>query len=256
MPIFPPSLANCPLLVSSCDPYWPCWDPFFHGLNKYWPQHPPVRMIANHRRPPQGEPILVGDDQGWAQNLRFALEQIPEEIILYGQEDYWLKQPVDHGMLQDYFALMVNGRADYIRLCPSPPPDRVFPDDPRLGIIAPTAEYRTSLQLAFWRKKVLLDLLLPNESAWQFEARSTARSAQYQDRFLCVAKRRFGVDYVFTAVINGRWIKEAYQYAKDEAISVAFDQLPPKSRLKVIEILVRQKLFKIKKVYHRLSRRN
>jgi len=220
------------LLVSSFDKYSACWEPFTHGLQKYWPNHPRTVMITNHLDAPRGiSTIKIGEDRGWAGNLRYALQLLSEEYIIYCQEDYWIKRPVEDALIQDYMELLREDKVDYIRLYPAPPPDIPCPGDERLGLIQPESQYRTSLQMAIWRKSVLMELLRDNETPWQFEVNGSERSKKYQDRFLSVTKRRFGVDYVFTAIVNGYWSEKAYEYSRIEGIRICFESLPRKNVL-------------------------
>ena len=216
------------ILVSTFDKYAPCWEPFIHGLEKYWPEHPEVYFITNELEPPAGRAIKVGKDLGWATNLKNALNQIDAEYILYSQEDYWLQTPVINTMIMDYLRLLDEDKADYIRLYPAHPPDLPSPIDERLGIIDGMSDYRASLQMALWRKSVLNDLINVEETPWQFEVRGSARSNKYENRFLSVSKRKFGIDYVFTAIVNGYWSEEAYAYARQEGLKINFDALPKK----------------------------
>lgn len=235
------------LLVSSFDSYSMCWEPFCHGLRKYWPEHPrKLFFITNFKEPDYGEAIKVGKDKGWSGNLLLALDKISTPFVLYAQEDYWINQPVDSKQIQDYIALLEEDKADYIRLCPVPGPDQEFSLDARLGIISPQAEYRTSLQMALWRKEILQELLLPHESAWQFEKNSGLRSKKYGERFLCVTKRKFGINYIFTAIVNGEWSPLAYEYSNQEGIQIDFSALPKKKIIKRYKDRIKSYLFQFK----------
>jgi hypothetical protein len=241
-------MKNVTLLVNSFDGYSVCWPVFAHGLRKYWPTHPEqVRFITNHLDVNYGEAIKVGPDRGWSANLLFALQRIDTPFVLYAQEDYWIDQPVDQEMMDAYLRLFEEEKADYLRLYPAPPPNRPLPEDERLGIIAVGAPYRTSTQMAFWRRQVLCDLLDPAESGWQYEVQSVPRSAKYGDRFLCVSKRRYGISYVFTAVVSGEFIPEARQYARQEGIELNVRGLPPKTLVRKWKGRVRQSLSRLKK---------
>lgn len=222
------SYTNLTLLVSSCDKYSACWQPFCHGINKYWPEHPPLYFIGNHLDAPCGTTLKLGDDQGWAKNLLQALELVPTDYVLYAQEDYWLQAPVVNQHIIDYLSYLESGTADYIRLYPAPGPDMILKMDERLGIIAQNSHYRASLQMSLWRKQTLKSLMLADETPWQFEVKGSRRSQEYPDRFWCVTRRRYGVDYVFTAIVNGYWSDLAYIYAMQEGIKVDFTSLPEK----------------------------
>jgi hypothetical protein len=235
------------MLVSSCDKYAACWPPYLHGLNKYWPDHPPVFFITNQLESPDGHTIKTGPDKGWAANLRFALSQIDAEIVLYSQEDYWLQSDVDHAQIEEYINLIRDDQADYIRLYPAPPPDLPSPLHDKLGVIQQGSRYRASLQMSLWRKSTLLAMLDENESPWKFEVNGSRRSDCYSDRFLCVTKRRFGIEYVFTAVVNGYWSKLAHEYAEREGITIDFAALPRKSPMKQVQDQVRSAGYRVKK---------
>ena len=243
------------IVVSSVDKYEACWEPFCSGLRKYWPEHfQPVYFITNQKTSPYGQSIRVGSDRGWADNLRLALEQISEEYILYTQEDYWIDRPVNDLAIRDYVQVLQSGQADYIRLYPAPPPELSFPGDDRLGVLGPEAEYRASLQMALWRKSSLLALLKPGETPWQFEVEGSRRRSVYANRFLCVRKKAYGVNYVFTAVVNGEWSPLAFQYARNEGITVNFEGLPRKSLLRHIQDAVVGKLYEYSRQVHRILR--
>ena len=242
------SFADLSLLVSSFDQYPVCWKPFCHGLKKYWPDHPSnLFFITNRLETPCGEAIKVGEDRGWAGNLKYALEQVESEFVLYSQEDYWIQEPVNSQQVESYLDLLRQNIADYIRLYPAPPADQLYVGDERLGLILPHSAYRTSLQMALWRKSVLYDLLLTDESPWKFEKNGSARSAKYGKRFFCVNKRSYGINYVFTAVINGYWSKRAYEYVQKEDIVVNFDALPKKPFRKQLRDILIVNAYKMKK---------
>jgi len=224
-------------LITSCDVFADCWAPYAYGLRKYWPDCPfPVYLITNDKRfeDPSITSLQIRPDRGWAKNLRQALTSIDAEIILYTHEDFWISAPVDTAEILEFVDLIRGGSADYIRLYPAPGPDKPFPADSRLGILDSRAPYRTSLQVALWRKSVLEQLLRDDESCWQFELDGTPRSRVYGDRFLCVQPQKalpgrtrpVGIHYVCTAINKGRWATEAVAYAKREGLSIDFTNRP------------------------------
>ena len=243
------SYTNLTLLVSSFDNYSVCWEPFCHGLKKYWPEHPPLFFITNHLDAPQGTSLKLGDDQGWAKNLLHALELVPTDFVLYSQEDYWIQSSVNNQNIHDYLSYLECGLVEYIRLYPAPGPDLLLGLDERLGIIGSASEYRASLQMAIWRKETLKSLVNPDESPWMFEVEGSKRSQKYEDYFWCVTKRTHGIDYVFTAIVNGYWSEQAKDYSKRENIEVEFNLLPKKKKVDRISYFIRSKLYTFKKKF-------
>ena len=103
------------VVVSSCDAFFDCWQPFAAFFRKFWPTCPyPVHLIVN--KLPVGSSfiraIAVGEDRNWATNMRIALAQIEAERVLYLQEDYFLTGPVDEERLARDFVYAFEHEVD------------------------------------------------------------------------------------------------------------------------------------------------
>ena len=213
------------ILVSSFDGFSDAWGPFFHAFHKYWPDCPyRSHIVTNYERSndPSVTTIAVGEDRGWSTNLRVALERLDADVVLYIQEDYWLRERVDTARIESYREVFERNHFDYLRLVALPPPDLPFDGDRRLGLLSEKAPYRTAVQASLWRKSTLQSLLQDGESAWQFELRSPARSAPFAG-FACVRPNGddvfyFGLRYVCTAINRGKWSRKARRYARKEGI--------------------------------------
>jgi hypothetical protein len=224
------------ILISSCDNFSDCWSPYFHGLKKYWPDCPyDVFLITNYKNVSDHyvKAIRVGEDRGWSANTAMALKHINTPYLIYTHEDFWIKERVNTQIIEDYLSIMEQDIADYIRLYPCPEPYISFSIDDRLGTLSDNAPYRTSLQVALWRKSVFEKLIIENENPWQFEINGTLRSRCYGNRFLSVKRffdnnrpYHYGINYVCTAINKGRWSKEAKEYAKEEGLSIDFSIRP------------------------------
>lgn len=220
------SFPNLSVLVSSFDGFSACWAPFCHGITRYWPDAPPIHLLTNFVTFKNGQvtSLPVGPDQGWSDNLRFALESIDTPFMLYLQEDYWLQSPVDSAQLERYIGLMEQHGANYLRLTPSPPPDAPLAFEPNIGLIAPEAEYRTSLQAALWRTDTLRELLKAGESAWDFELIGTPRSRHYEGFWSVQPGEGKGLDYLNSAIVQGRWTRPAFEWSRRENFPVEWDR--------------------------------
>jgi len=102
--------------------------------------------------------------------------------------------------------------------------------------------------MALWRKDTLKSLVLADETPWQFDVNGSKRSQVSAHRFLSVTKRRLGIDYVFTAIVNGYWSEKAFQYAQKEQIEILFEKLPKKT-------LYRQWFDHFRSFTHRIKRK-
>src|SRR4051794_20134 len=102
------------LLVSSCDAYADCWGPFFSLLAKYW--QPPPAIYLNTETQAFSFPGLeircpcVGASSWrrlpWSELLLRTLDQIPQGIVLYMQEDYFIHDTVDAKTIGWFVELM------------------------------------------------------------------------------------------------------------------------------------------------------
>ncbi len=222
------------VLISSFDGYSDCWGPVCHGFAKYWPDCPyPIFLMTNTRDHPHErvQVMKVGGGRDWSGRMITALERIQTPYVMYFQEDYWIRKPVDTARMVEYVALMERHGLNYLRLLSKPVPDQDFPHDDRLGLLALQASYRTSVQISFWRKEVFQDLIRPGESVWQFEQNGTVRSRKYGDTFASTRQKDgddycHGIDYVCTAVNLGKWSRMAKPYAEEEGLKVDFSNLP------------------------------
>ena len=140
---------NCAVVVSSFDGFVDLWHPFFTLLFRHWPDCPfPIYLISNTKEyfDPRVTTINIGEDKQWASNLLIALEQISAKYILYMQDDYFLQSKVDTGYLQKLVEYAKQHHIACLRLFPEPAPDASFENNLGLGLIAPGAPYRVSLQ--------------------------------------------------------------------------------------------------------------
>jgi hypothetical protein len=216
--------SSTALLIVSCDSYRDLWEPFFTLLFRYWPDCPfPVFLGSNHAVYPDRRVLAftVGDDLDWSSNLIQMLEMLPAAGVLLLQEDFLIDRPVQTERISQLIGYAEAQQAACLRLMPIPGPDEMCADQPELGVIRIGAEYRVSLQAAWWRKESLAATLRAGESPWQFERLGSRRSDELSAPFLCL---RTGVDYPLdyytTAVFRGYWERGAVDLCRREKIPV------------------------------------
>ncbi|MBN1438427.1 MAG: hypothetical protein JW929_03375 [Anaerolineales bacterium] len=212
------------ILVVSCDSYRDVWIPFFTLFFRYWEDCPyPVFLGSNFEGYPDKRVVAlsVGEDRDWSSNLHRMLEGIPAEGILLLQEDFLFDRPIHTGRIESYIEYARSRRAACLRLMPIPGPDEGCADQPDLGEIRKGAEYRVSLQAAWWRKECLAAVARDGESPWQFERLGSRRSDSIDAAFLSL---REGVDlpldYFTTAVVRGCWEPGAVELCRRENVPV------------------------------------
>ena len=109
------------ILVNTTDSFEDCWQPFFKLFKKNWPEYAGVIYLntENSAFVYDGLNIipvkngLVG--KPWSQCLKYALEFIKEENIIYMQEDYFLHEPVNNSLIDQYYKLFEEKELDCSR---------------------------------------------------------------------------------------------------------------------------------------------
>lgn len=215
---------KCAIVISSCNKYSDLWEPFFSLFFKYWPDCPfPIYLISNTLRfdDKRVKTLLLGEDKGWASNIKSALSQISEPFILYMQEDYLLQSPVKTNKIQSLIRYMSKEEIASIRLIGSPDPRFEHNNPFNLMEVRKGEKYRVSLQAALWNKNAFINLLKEGETGWDMEEKGSIRSGDSAGLFLSTRKRKPILDYYYyTAIKKGKWMPGALRLLKREKIYV------------------------------------
>jgi hypothetical protein len=174
------------------------------------------------------------------------LKAINEEVVLYMQEDYFLKNDVKNDLVAKFVDLIHdNKNIDCIHLTDQAVISENVPSKfEGLYAVKLKQEYRISCQTALWKKETLLKYLNPFENAWQFEKFGSKRAAIYKDNFFVVDRNwvKLGhfeiIPYVFTGIIQGRWKEEVVTLFEENNIHIdylrrGFHKQSPKKTIKM-----------------------
>lgn len=200
------------IVVSSCDKFFDTWRPFAFFFHKFWPDCPfSVYLIVNRLEVRSNSigVLKVGRDRGWASNLQTALRQVSAPYILYMQDDYFLTAPVRTAQLADDFAYAFAKDAASFCFYGRDPSERGFsPLNDRFGIVAPDSDFRTICQVTLWKREVLLATLRPGETAWNMEARGSART-RHLPALSYMRSEDSPIPYLMSAISRGLWTEPA-----------------------------------------------
>lgn len=233
---------NYSILINTCDKFEDCWNPFFKLWSLYWKDcngtiylnteykdysFPginiiPVKGCVTHNIP-------KGQRATWSQCLKWALEAMDTDIVLYMQEDYFFKDKVKNDIVEQYVKLM---EAHPDIKCIHLTDQAVIADQAssydHLNIVNTYQRYRVSCQAALWKKQELLDILRGYESAWEFEEFGSQRSGIMNHTYLCVDRTYVQLDkfeiipYIFTGIVQGCWYDPVVELFKKHQIDVDY----------------------------------
>jgi hypothetical protein len=105
------------LFVNTCDKFEDCWDPFFKLFAVYWPDFEGTIYLNTEYKEYTYENLNIVAVQGalknnipkteratWSECLKWAMETIEEDVVLYLQEDYFFKDMSRQKMFIDDIA--------------------------------------------------------------------------------------------------------------------------------------------------------
>lgn len=186
-------------------------------FSRYWGDCPYPRYLVSNRLKADFEgfsSILLGEDVSWSDNLTKALKQVKEDYVLLFLEDLMLRGEVDRELLASTVDWALRRGAEQLKLNATERPDERL--SPSIGRVREGAIYRTSTVLTMWRKDVLLALLKPGESAWEFELVGSHRSDAYP-HFYSTYRSCFPV---INCVIKGRWRRWAVRALAAQGLAI------------------------------------
>jgi len=232
--------SNFSILVNTCDKFEDCWDPFFKLFSIYWPEFKGRIYLNTEYKDYSYNNLNIYSLKvcnakidalkiTWSECLIRALENIEDEIVLYMQEDYFIKSFVQNDKITDFANTMINNDIDCIHLTDqnSSGPFSITKFDD-LWLIDKNAPYRISCQAALWKKSVLLQYIRTYENPWQFEKYGTKRSKKLVHKFYTVNRDKYKINineiipYVFTGIIRGYWFEEVVELFLINNIQVDF----------------------------------
>lgn len=245
-------MKKCSVLVSSCDKYRDAWLPFFTLMGKYWKDRPyPVYLNTESEKVTEvaGVPVTSIScpykNCSWSRRLSHALKEIKSEYVIFMLEDFFIMSPVDQKEIDHCVDLMDSHKnianinfgygkylenTDYI--------------DEKYAKRSRNTGYYLNAQAAIWRRKVLIKLLSPYESAWQYEMYGSERAKLYKYDFVIKKDDILIFDYRAqigwgVGIAGGKWLRGNVELFEKEKIQVSFDNLGffnPEETYKVIAL--------------------
>lgn len=208
------------ILITSCDKFYDTWDIVSKSFSDYWPDCPYDIFLLSNESSFSHEKIRnlrIGKDQSWSLNLKKALAKIKTKYVLIWLDDVFLSQKVNNCDFELIEKFIVLNDINFLRLRSNPSPSKWLGD---YGLIEHNALfYRVSIFASIWDIKILNDLLVDEESAWDFEIKGSIRSSKYY-KFYCVKNDFFS--YVH-GIEKGLWKLDALNWLKEKEFVIDFD---------------------------------
>lgn len=231
------------ILINTCDKFEDCWHPFFKLFSKYWPDYngkiylnteyknfafPGLDIICT--KVCLVNKIPKEKRATWSQCLKWALQQIDTDKLLYMQEDYFLCDYVRVGEINKFIDLMnENPEISCIQLTNGGIPAINISKFNFLFRSNPDYFSYASCQASLWDKEVLISLIRDHETAWNFEWWGSKRAKYLKYDFLVVDPESYSdknqiCPYLMTGIIGGKWYKPVIELFKKHQIEIDFTE--------------------------------
>jgi hypothetical protein len=227
------------ILVNSTDSFEDCWLPFFKLFKIYWPNYEGKIYLNTETKEYKYQNLNIISCKNhaslqkkilWGECLMRALDMVQDDLILYMQEDYFLKDTVKIDIIEDYARMM---RAHQDIHCIHLTDQAVMAGNKSMNYdglytIALNQRYRISCQAALWQKDILYNCLRPYENAWQFEEFGSKREVISRHNFYVVDQHwvknnQFEiVPYIFTGIVKKRWNEEVVPLFEKHGIKIDY----------------------------------
>ena len=237
-------MTDYSILINTCDKFEDCWQPFFLLFKKYWPDCNGKLFLNTEYKDFSYAGLDITAIKGcaakgfpksqratWSQCFKWALEALPTDIVLYMQEDYFLKSTVSNQLVEQYVALMQQHKdIRCIHLTDQAVQTEADSGYENLKTVQIVQRDRVSCQAALWQKDELLSLIKEQESAWEFEEFGSKRSSAMARKYLAVSRDFVKLDiyeiipYIFTGIVQGRWYRPVVKLFKDNGIEMDYSR--------------------------------
>jgi len=172
------------LIVHTCDRYKLLYQGFEYFFKKYFPYGDiPIRYYFLTEEVDHESDVFTNIKTGkgeWSERLLRGLEAIPENYIIYFQEDMWLTRPVDADTVKQIIDFAFLQEADLFKLS-SNSVYKTNPAGKHINGLAVTlldnsrSQYLMSHQVTAWNKSFLMSQLRFKEHPWRNERKGTER---------------------------------------------------------------------------------
>lgn len=221
-------MSKVAIMITSCDAYQECWKPIIYSFNKYWPDCEfPIYIVTNYKEMdlPNTTFVKVGDDhRSWCNLARMGMEAIPEEFVIYFQDDYWLDKRVNNEAIKKHVQYFEENGLDFLKIYDDMPRDKDRVGNTDYCWNYPNIRYSINTAIAIWRKSTISKLMIKDWDGWMFERNIIPYIAEHRIELKSqtlhssvVAEK--GITTIHdNAIVRGVWNHSAVKFLKENGM--------------------------------------
>lgn len=210
------------ILVYSCDNNSDLWFPFYHCMEKYYPNHPQIIYKTERVKNPYYKTISKNYPiDKWTKGIRETLEEIDDELVLFMADDIFIRKKVDTKRI-DY--LVKNFKGACINFEKSFDNNDTATNLNGIKLRSKGSLYEMSIMCGLWNKEALIDIMGVDKTPWELE--DTYKNEKYD---FYINSGDYIIDWGYetwnyVGIKRGKWCKETKYFFDSEGIEIDYDK--------------------------------
>ena len=240
-------MESLKIIVMCCDNNADTFEPFYHCMEKYWPNHPEIIYSTETVTNPYYKTVTKNYPiSQWTKRIRETVEAEDATHFLLMCDDIFIREPVDDSFIRslcnyvkdDIAILSLNKSWDKN--------DKAFNDI--LTERHKAGKWQLSLSDSIWSKQAIIDLFDYDTDPWDFETKNLYKNYRcLAARNRCFINRGSYCGERF-ALHRGKWCWECKLFFDKEGIKMDYDKrgFYDKPKEETNQAIIKNKLKQIK----------
>lgn len=221
-----------PIFLSSADSYSDIWDLFFTMFKKYWPEYDGIIYLNTQEKEIKVDGLKIvctklGNLGSFGKEMRKCLDLIKSDYVMLMLIDFIFMDKVNDEKIKEYFEYFKNNNLDTLNFQYYPSKNQIqLGNSDFIQVEPPAPHVFFNYQIAFWKKTVLYEMVLPHENPWTSEWFGTQRAEKMNIKQALV-KNNIGspINYHPSGCLaRGSWHPVAVSFLRKNEISVDFSK--------------------------------
>lgn len=212
------------ILVLSCDKNEDTFEPFYHCMEKYYPNHPEIIYATETIKNPYYKTISKNYPiESWSRRIRETLNEIYDNEILIMIDDCFIRNKVDIDRIE-YARKCLGGNIAMFNFEKSFDSNDI--DSEYIGFKKRKhgSVYELSIMCGLWQKKALLDILEKDSDPWSIEYKQDTKGYDYY-----INSGEYIIDwgyksFIFTGICKGKWCRNVIPFFEKEGIVIDYEK--------------------------------
>lgn len=210
------------ILVLSCDKNEDLFYPFYHCMEKYYPDHPEIIYAMETIENPYYKTICKDYPlSNWTTRIRETLKEIDDDKILVMIDDCFIREQVDTERIK-YACDNLKDNIAMFNFEKSFDSNDIETELTGFKKRQHNAPYEVSIMCGLWDRNKLINVLEGEYNCWEVEGNQNNCGYDYyinSGEYII----NWGYEtYVYTGVCKGKWCKNVVPFFQEEGIEIPY----------------------------------